>query len=548
MGTLLVVLIVYFNRTNIGLQPSFVAAPPPPARQAALPGKNEITALSVKQDENGTWTADVDYYYTGEPQFATLRIVLTPLQVGAPSPEHSGRLTTYLLSFVQRGRHHASGAITYPGNELTTRQIEAKLLGVDKGGERVIASQRVDKVINWPTFVTWLHDREMAQNSPQANLDHAVALIDAGSPEELTQAKAILERLIGQNARFDAAYVEMARIAMKANWGPQSLHEAETLLSSALEINPSSVNAKVLLGYVYAHQKQFARAENLYSELSHSETRNLWLWTNWGELYEMQGKSDLAIVKYREAVSRPMTHDTYDRARADAYRRLLALLERRRDLDGMEALYKQRIAEFGPGSCYSSDYARFKLQTRGDTQGAIDLARGALNQDCEDSQARQILGLAEYVEWASTTGAQRNEALNQARIYLPVGPMALYLLATSERTVAAAKGLAASGESLDQQDNDGLTALAIALQNADLAAAKRLLALGARPDAPTGMGHVPVALIPVIEGNVDAIRLMRRFGVDYSKLRFRGATAFDVAKQSGNKALLDALGQSTSVL
>ena len=42
----------------------------------------------------------------------------------------------------------------------------------------------------------------------------------------------------------------------------------------------------------------------------------------------------------------------------------------------MEVLYKQRIGEFGPGSCYNSDYARFKLQVRGDTQGAIILLEG----------------------------------------------------------------------------------------------------------------------------------------------------------------------------
>ncbi|TLY59301.1 MAG: ankyrin repeat domain-containing protein [Gammaproteobacteria bacterium] len=214
----------------------------------------------------------------------------------------------------------------------------------------------------------------------------------------------------------------------------------------------------------------------------------------------------------------------------------------------MEALYRQRMAEFGPGSCYSSDYARFKLQVRGDTQGAIELARGALNQNCEDSQARQILGLAQYVKWAATTGTQRAEALNQARIYLPAGPMPLYLLATSDRTVPAAKALIAAGEQIDQRDNDGLTALAHALQNGDLGAARRLLMLGARADAPVGISQMPVALLPVMEGNIEAVRMMRRFGVDYSKLRFRGATAIDFAKQSGNSELLDALGQNAAAL
>jgi len=72
--------------------------------------------------------------------------------------------------------------------------------------------------------------------------------------------------------------------------------------------------------------------------------------------------------------------------------------------------------------------------------------------------------------------------------------------------------------------------------------------LGARADAPVGISQMPVALLPVMEGNIEAVRMMRRFGVDYSKLRFRGATAIDFAKQSGNSELLDALGQNAAAL
>ena len=436
-----------------------------------LPGKNSISGLTIKQDKQGAWRAEFEYYYTGEPKFAALRIELAPSIGSSISPIGSQRRDTYLPA-AQRGQHHVSAAIAYPGGEQTTRQISAKLLR-SMTGDQVIASQEIDEVIDWPTFQTWIQQQQMAQSSPESNFNRAVQLIDSESAPQLSEAKAILEQLIAQNAQFDAAYVELARIAMKSNWGPEGLHQAEALLSSALQIKPANVNAKILLGYVYSHQNRFTRAEALFSEAASSDTRNLWLWTNWGEMLAMQGKLEQAAEKYRRAITEPMTHDTYDRARAEAYSRLLDLLQRRQDLDGMEVLYKQRIGEFGPGSCYSSDYARFKLQVRGDTQGAIDLARGALNQDCEDSEARQILGLAEYVKWAGDSGAERAKALNQARIYLPAGPMPLYLLAKSDRTVRAAKALIVAGEQIDQRDNDGLTALAHALQDGDLVAAKR---------------------------------------------------------------------------
>jgi tetratricopeptide (TPR) repeat protein len=520
--------------------------PSAPAQSAPLPGQNAVSGLSVKQGVSGAWTADFDYYYTGAPHLAALRIDLLPQATASNSPEYSERWMTFLPS-PQPGSHHVSATIAYPRGQGTSHQVVVKLLR-ELLGDEVIASQPIDKVIDWPDFQTWVRDQQVAHNSPENNLKHAIALIDSEDPSQLREAKSIIEKLIGQNPRLDAGYVELARIAMKTNWGPEGLHQAETLLSSALQLQPDNANAKILLGYVYAHEHRFDQAEKLFADAARSDLPNLWLWTNWGESLEMQGKIDQAIPKYREAITRPMTHDTYDRARVNAYQSLLGLLEKRKDLDGMEALYKQRLADFGPGSCYSTDYARFKLQVRGDTQGAIDLARGALNQNCEDSPAREVLGLAEYVKWADSTGPQRSDALNQARIYLPAGPMPLYLLATSERTTTAAKQLIVTGERVDQPDNEGMTALAYALQNGDSAAAKRLLALGAQPDTAVGPLKLPVALIPVMEGNIDAVRTLRQAGVDYSKLRYRGATAADLAKASGNKELLDLLTEGGAQL
>lgn len=428
-----------------------------PAQSAPLAGQNTVSGLSVRQAASGAWTADFDYYYTGSPRFAALRIDLVPQSTAFNNPVESERWTTFLPS-PQPGSHHVSATIAYPRGQGISREVVVKLLRELVGGQ-VIASQQIDKIIDWPDFQTWIRDQQVAQNSPENNLKHAIAMIDSEDDPQLRQAKSIIEKLISQNPRLDAGYVELARIAMKTNGGPEGLHQAEALLSSALQIQPDSANAKILLGHVYAHQHRFDQAEKLFADVARSNPPNLWLWTNWGESLEMQGKIDQAISKYREAITRPMTHDTYDRARANAYHSLLALLEKQKDLDGMEALYEQRIAEFGHGSCYSSDYARFKLQFRGDTQGAIDLAQGALNQNCDDSPARQVLGLAEYVKWADSTGLQRSDALNQARIYLPAGPMPLYLLAASERTTAAARQLIAAGERVDQQDNEGMTAL-----------------------------------------------------------------------------------------
>jgi Tfp pilus assembly protein PilF len=318
------------------------------------------------------------------------------------------------------------------------------------------------------------------------------------------------------------------------------LHQAENLLSSALQIDAQNVNAKVLLGYVYAHQKLYTKAEALFAEAAGTDTKNLWLWANWGELRAMQGDLKGATTKYREAINRPLGHDTYDRARLDAFEKLLVIVRRSNDLDGMEALYKQRAEEFTECGCYT-EYAKFLIQQRGDTSAAIAFTQKAIAAGQDAKEARKILGVAYYLNWANAAGDSRTEALNQARIYLPEGPTALYLLATSDRTVDAAKQLIRNGESIDQLDNEKLNALAYALERQDTAAVRRLLKLGARPDKLVGEDEMPVALIPVLSNDTAAIQVLQQFGVDYAKINYRGMNAFDYAKQISDDRLLKVL-------
>jgi tetratricopeptide (TPR) repeat protein len=335
---------------------------------------------------------------------------------------------------------------------------------------------------------------------------------------------------------------------MKSNWGPEGLHHAEGLLSSALQIAPDDVNAKILMGYVYAHQQRYPAAEKLFAEADAANPPNLWLWTNWGEVLAMQGKVDQATAKFREAVERPMTHDTHDRAREAAYMHLLALLERKKDIDGMEALYKKSVAEFGDASSFNLQYAYFLLTQRGDGAGAIQHASGALDVECSCVRGREIVGLAHYTIWAKSEGAARAEALNQARIYLPPGPQPLYLLARSEKTAGVAARLIASGEKIGQRDNDKLNALAHAISNDDLQAARRLLRLGAKPETPVGYDDMPVALIPVLNHNLEMVKLLQQFGANYARIRYHGATALDFAKQIGDPGLSELLAQQTQTL
>lgn len=106
----------------------------------------------------------------------------------------------------------------------------------------------------------------------------------------------------------------------------------------------------------------------------------------------------------------------------------------------------------------------------------------------------------------------------------------------------------AAGEPIGQHDNYKFDALAYALQEKDYPAARRLLRLGARPDATVGEGGMPVALLPVMTRDLEGIRLLQQAGVDYSKLRYQGITAIDHAKRIGDRKMLEALDPKVSAL
>jgi hypothetical protein len=256
------------------------------------------------------------------------------------------------------------------------------------------------------------------------------------------------------------------------------------------------------------------------------------------DLYRLQGRSDEALAKYREAVARPKTRDPNDRARIYAYDWILRLLDPR-DLDAVEALHKQRIADYGSAGCPGLTYARFLVLQRGDPDAAEAAVHQSGDPDCDEG--RELRRFARYLRWANAKGPERDEALRRARAVAPVTARLLYTFAAHDRMLPVAKQLLAAGEKVDMKDNRQFNALGYALGSSDLATARRLLVLGARPATPVGPEAMPVALLPVLSRDLEAIRLLQRHGVDYAQIRFQGMTALEHARQIGDGKLLQVL-------
>jgi tetratricopeptide (TPR) repeat protein len=506
-------------------------------QQKPLPGKPEISALKLQQLSSGRWEVEFDYFYPGLAGQGSYRV--EQLAAGESTAQAPQYFVVTAWSAV-RGRQHVRTEINRPLPETWRFTREIKVT-IEQGARQVVASQQLPVAIEWPS-VELMRINEMAATGTAEQVVAAQALkIDTERSDELRQARSVLEVLLKKHPQTDTAYIELARIAMKSNWGPEGLAQAESLLEAARQIRADNPNTKILLAYVYTHQKRLKEAEPLFAEVAQSPTPNLWLWTNWGELLEMQDKPAAAVEKYKQAIAQPPKDDTYDNARRYAFERLIAIAHQRRDVQAGEALHKQRTADYGLTNCYGPAFARFMLYEKVDVEGALAVGEKIAQVRCPLGDVNEILGVANYTKWAAAQEPARGELLRQARVQFPAGPKLLYRLASNDRMLEVARQLVAAGDKVDQVDNMNLTALAYALQEHELATARRLVRIGARPDAAVGPEQLPVALIPVVNRDIEGIKLMQGLGVDYSKLRYRGMTAFDHARQTQDRQLLDAL-------
>jgi tetratricopeptide (TPR) repeat protein len=511
----------------------------PPPDSKPLPGENSISNIVVKQNDQGQWFVDFDYFFTGDP--TSLSVVFEVLGGDSAKLGVLPQNNPYISA--QRGKHHITHELKRPAvaAAVTASQIRVRLISWYPQ-QRDVVTQTAPINISWLDMETSaLHD-ELRTKSADEFLRKIYDLIDAGDGPSLSAARKRLQLFLEKQPQSAQAYLELARVAMRTNWGPEGLRQAEAYVDTARKISPEDPNVWILQGYVYAYQGRYKEAEPLLVAASKTDTSNLWLWTNWGELHLLQGKLPQAIDMFRKAVDAPPPGNTYDRARKRAYWQLFKILDKKSQLDLAESLYEKRYADYNSVACYGAEFAQFMLMKRGNVARAAELAGQTAIATCEDPNPKEILGMAHYVSWAGAQAAEQTELLNRARVVFPSGTRLIYMLASSDHTAKALKALQSSGESIDQLDNRKMNALAYALSNKDHDTVRRLLRLKARTDLEIGAADILMALIPVISEDYEGIKLLRQFGVDYAKIKYQDMTAIDHAKRIENRKLLEAVG------
>lgn len=547
MAVLLLLLGLYFARPWI--EARFILNPLPSAPGSAVaapagatPLEARLEVLRVTPNEDGSYTAHIHYVFRGGPHPRTMLLVQALKDANDKTP------FGYATQLIEQGEGTVAVVLERPTNALqpvVTRRVQAVFGSLGQP----MAKATFDHLIEWPEQTQYMNRVELFKKTPAQLYSEAVALIDGaanGDPGRaaIEQARVYLERLMLLEPRHAGAQIEMARIALHTNWGPVGHKQAERYLLGVLEQEPANANAKVLLGFVYAHQKRYKESEGELARAAEIGTPNRWLWTNWGQLMAMQGKDDAAIEKYAQAISGKRSFDTYDRARISAYRHLLTLLEKKKQYERMDALHRQRVAEFDKTPCFRVEYALFRLASFDDPDGAITQAKSAHDDGCRDSAP--VLGAAYYLAWSRAEGEARSEAMNRARTFLPDGPTMMYEMARSDATAKVIPALVKNGSAIGMQDGNKMSALAYALSYDDLAIAQRLLRAGAKPLDPVGDQAMPAALIPLLQQSLPGVALMQRNGVNYARLRYQGMSGLELARRLGNPQLVKAVEQGSS--
>jgi hypothetical protein len=111
----------------------------------------------------------------------------------------------------------------------------------------------------------------------------------------------------------------------------------------------------------------------------------------------MKNQIPQALEKYLQAVERPRTYDTYDRARLTAYERLIEIFQKQNMLEKMDSLYLKRAQEFEKYPCFYADYGLFKTAYEGDYQAGIQNSKKALDNGCNDNLAHSAIGISYYM-------------------------------------------------------------------------------------------------------------------------------------------------------
>lgn len=375
-----------------------------------------------------------------------------------------------------------------------------------------------------------------------------------GQEEVLEQSREILSRVLAKDPRNPVALREMARYQIKAgyindtpqtrdgnlftvgNFEPGTLETAETLVRTAIGIDPRFAEGYVLLGHIHFQQLKFDESARSLTQAETIGTDDPWLQLNWAELHAARGEHAAAEERWRRVLQSGTSNVSAVVAANGYLRESYTRAGRHEDA---VALYREQI-KLDPGDAWlQGNFADYLSETLGRHDEAIAQARSAL-RTMNYGIGHRILGMALYRKWADLVAQGKNSSAEEyfreaLENYPDLDEVMAYGASVPGGDRLTKALIAEKGVSVDATTDTGSTALLIATNTNRADVVRMLLELGADPNKVADSGWTPL-LSAADEGNHEIVTMLLAKGADI-RAKIEGWDAPSLAEQSGRADL-----------
>lgn len=503
------------------------------------PVKTEVRGIKIVNQTPRHIQLEVDYSYNGRLGPATIQAV----SISEHNPKREYHLIVGLDDEVPilRGQHTVNVLVKREDDvstPYTTAGFEIQM--IEYYGERPFYRKEYQQSVSWPAYDR-ASDPYFINRERGVFYNMAVRYID--TENDLWKAKYMLDRIIVATPDYAPAHYQLGRIFFKANQGEKGLKAATESAMTAITFDPEFADAYILLGHVLLHQKKYKESAKQFVIAENKGTKNLWLYSRWGELHKEKKEVKQAAEKLEKVVAMPLSNKNNNDAIIYAYSELIGIYKGLKKWGDIERLYNARIEKFPKNNCYKAHYANYLIDNLKELDKAELMATDARNAGCADrSLTTPILAKVLYLRWSllDPTSKKGLIAFSRAKAISPVDPRLLYNLATSDKLVKVINALTKIGKNINMVSDRGMTALIYAIQNNDVDAAKNLLAIGANVNevlVSRLAGKWTPLMAATAVGNVDMVKLLIKNGANPNFKNKDGVSAADIAKDQGNDNL-----------
>lgn len=245
---------------------------------------------------------------------------------------------------------------------------------------------------------------QVIKTSVKRIFDNSVVLLDdyQGDSSMLEEAKLGLDQVQKSNPKFSPVYHELARYFVKSghtvgrNFRPGALEDAISALETATKLDPKYADAYELKSHVLWLQGKTSESFESLRVAERLGSKSPFLHITYGDLYDEQGNYDMAIDRYKRALSMTGLKRNAVTSASEGLIRVYLKVNRINEAD---QVYQNQTKNEPNSAWLHGNYAKFLLCIRDDYEKSIVESRLALNI-MNYPAARLWLAGALYRKWA----------------------------------------------------------------------------------------------------------------------------------------------------